>query len=329
MVMRQVSVCDVPFNLVKGNERTYDWLILAIGAESRCCHVATQLFNGGRCTATQILVLRYPDVNKCEAGRVLRRLTDLCGNKQRITEVVLESDSHEEIYNMLNSMFRIDRKTDCSIIVDYSCMSRVWYSALLYWFYLRYEDCNHLSFYFLYAKGKYTEAMASKDVTIREIRPVPGCGGAISRQANTVAIFCLGFYGYMSLCVYDELEPNEIYTILTSEKPLRKYPIERQPGNKELMERAANVIKVSVRSVEGAFRRMMDIAKYRQLKGDNVTIVPMGPKPHILASILVALANHDVCVMRVRHDEYTSNVAPAGEIVATGIRFVDINYESD
>ena len=157
---------------------------------------------------------------------------------------------------------------------------------------------------------------------------MPGCAGASSRQANTAAIFCLGFYGYMSLCVYDELEPNDIYTISTIEEPLRRYPIEQQSGNKELIERANKPFRISVCSVEGAFRQMMEIAKYHLLKGDNVTVVPMGPKPHILASILLALANPDVCVMRVRHDQYTSDVMPDGEIVATEVRFIDISYDS-
>ena len=322
---RRIIVCDKPFESIKGG--SFDWLILAVGSESRCCHVARLLFEVNNCTIGNILVLCYPDVKKSVVKKFQGQLARLCCNKSNIKVMEVESDSHEGIYDILDVRFNSNENKDCSILVDYSCMSRVWYAALLYWFYLQRKACDHLSFMFLYAKGKYTKSFAGRDVVIGEICPVPGCAGISSRQANTVAIFCLGFFGYMSLCVYDELEPNDIYTISTIEKPLRGFSIERQPGNKELIERAAKPLRISVCSVEGAFRQMMEIAKYRQLKGENVTIVPMGPKPHILASILVALANHDVCVMRVRHDQYTSDVTPAGEIIATEVKFVDINYE--
>ena len=323
---RRVFLCDKPFNSI--NKDTADWLILAVGAESRCCHVAKSFFEVGRCTIGKILVLCYPDVSESVIDKVRKSLVKFCSDKNCIEIEKLESDSHEKIYDILNARFNVNERKALLIIVDYSCMSRVWYAAILHWFYLRYKDCGPLKFLFLYAKGRYTKAIASKDVIIREIRPVPGCAGSSSRQANTAAIFCLGFYGYMSLCVYDELEPNDIYTISTKEKPLRGYPIERQPGNEELIERANKPLRISVCSVEGAFRQMMEIAKYHLLKGDNVTVVPMGPKPHILASILLALANPDVCVMRVRHDQYTSNVLPDGEIVATEVRFVDVSYDS-
>lgn len=323
---RRVFLCDKPFDLT--NMYTADWLILAVGAESRCCHVAKSLFKANSRSIGKILVLRYPDVSESVVNNVTKVLAKLCCGEKYIEVEKLESDSYESIYDILNARFNVNERKEHSIIVDYSCMSRVWYAAILNWFYLRYKDCGHLKFLFLYAKGRYTKAIASKDVIIREIRPVPGCAGSSSRQANTAAIFCLGFYGYMSLCVYDELEPNDIYAISTIEKPLRGYSIERQPGNEELIERAKKSLRISVSSVEGAFRQMMEIAKYHLLKGENVTIVPMGPKPHILASILLALANPDVCVMRVRHDQYTSDVMPDGEIVATEVRFIDISYDS-
>lgn len=322
---RRIIVCDTPFESIKGD--SFDWLILAVGSESRCCYVAKSLFQVNNCIVDNILVLCYPDVKKSAVKKVQGHLARLCRNKSNIQVIEVESDSHEGIYDILSVRFNSHENKKCSILVDYSCMSRVWYAALLYWFYLQQKACDHLSFVFLYAKGKYTKSFAGKDVVIGEIRPVPGCAGIFSRQANTVAIFCLGFYGYMSLCVYDELEPNDIYAMSTIEKPLRGYPIERQAGNKELIERSAKALRISVCSVEGAFRQMMEIAKCHQLKGDNVTIVPMGPKPHVLASILVAMANHDVCVMRVRHDQYTSDVMPAGGIVVTTVRFIDISND--
>ena len=325
MSERSIRVCDTSFTTIK--DKTYDCLILAVGAESRCCHVVKSLYGGNNCKVAQIIVLRYPDVDDREYQKIKKNLSGICHNKPDICEMKLASDSYEGIYDILNERVNRAGRRALSIAIDYSCMSRVWYAALLYWYYLKFRQSDLLCFTFFYAKGQYTNDIATKDVIIKEIRAVPGCVGCSSRQANTAAIFCLGFYGYMSLCVYDELEPNEIYTILTSEKPLREYPIEDQPGNKELIDRSTRSMKISVGSVEGAFRQMMEIAKYRQLKGENVTIVPMGPKPHILASILVALANHDVCVMRVRHDQYTSDVTPAGEIIATEVKFVDINYE--
>ena len=73
-----------------------------------------------------------------------------------------------------------------------------------------------------------------------------------------------------------------------------------------------------------AYRCFADIANRHLAKGEAVILVPMGPKPHVLASILVSLSNRSVCSLRVRHNQYKSDIAATGEVLMTRVRFVDI-----
>ena len=323
--MRRVKISDVSFEDVI--DAKYDWLIVGVGVESRCDYISKCLQKTGT-TVRNVLAFCFPDVENTSRGRIIkgkvkRSLEKVCIRPRNVHIVEIASDASDEVYSQLNKWIR--SQDGNSLFVDYSAMSRVWYTSILLWLYHGVRVCESLKMVLAYAEGKYSKTIAHKDVAIQEIKAVPGCEGVIYRQAPTSVVFGLGFYGYASLCACEQLEPDKIYTLMTTDKPVRGFDIEEQDGNKEMIRRSGNdVYKVPLISLESTYRCLIKIAAQCHAEGNDVILVPMGPKPHVLASVLVSLSDRRVCTMRVRHSRYDSDIKQTGRIVTTKVSFVDV-----
>lgn len=297
--------------------KTYDCFIVGVGNESRIDFVLKQLIDK-KVKIGKILALYYPNINDHRRAVVDEQLKKF--PQESVVEETVESDGEQKIYELLRNNFSEDGKV--SILIDYSSMSRVWYAAIILWF--RESGSLLPSLTFIYSEGKYTGGIANKEVVIGDIRTVPGCEGEAYKHGRTASILGLGFYGYMSLCVCEQMEPDIIYTILTTENPVEGFDIANQEGNKELISRAEECFRLPLLSVESAYRCMMDIATQHLSENDEVTIVPMGPKPHVLAAILAALTDRRICTLRVKHDDYEEDIQPSGAIISTEVKFIKL-----
>ena len=318
--MQQVEITDIPFD-AKLNDCQYDWFVFGVGVESRTEFVLDRL-SQKKIIAERTLVLMFPDVAETPRGDLI--INKISKTFQKVEVKIVETNSQVAIWKLLRTYFLEKRGT--KILVDYSSMSRAWYAAMLFWFWENSNSHADLRLDFLYAEGKYTKEIAEKDVVIKDIEIVPGCVGAMFRHAKTVTVFGLGFYGYMSLCACEQVEPDILYTFSTIENPIEDFVIEERAGNRELVERAAKSFRLSVCSVASAYRCLSEIATVHLNRGDEVILAPMGPKPHVLASILVSLANRNVCTLRVRHEKYVSDVKPSGRIILTRVKFVSVDF---
>lgn len=314
--MRRVLVTDTSLEELHSSQ--HDLAIFGVGVESRCDFVLKRMHATGMKTG-RILLLVFDDCSQSLKARV-EALASRMG-----CDVVVESmssDSLEGVDDLLDRV--IGRDIPSSVLIDYSAMSRVWYSAMLFWFYRNVKDCQDLQLSMLYACGKYTKEIASKEVSIKTISAVPGCAGAVFRLTPTSVVFGLGFYGYASLCVSEQLEPDKIFTVSTIENPVRGFSVDEQPGNKELILPAEKNFKVPLESVRAAYQCFMDVSITCYARNEEVILVPMGPKPHVLAATLASLSDRRICTLRVRHDQYKSDIRPSGKIVATRVSFVDV-----
>ncbi len=320
--MQQIEITDLAFD-AEIKSVCYDWYIVGVGFESRTEYVLDRLHNAD-VTALHALVLIFPDVNGSEReGKICKIIESVF---PQVDVETVGTNSQFAIWKLLRERFQAPGST--RILVDYSSMSRAWYAAILSWFWENSRMHLRCQLDFLYALGKYSKEFAEKEVVIDDIEIVPGCAGEMFRHARTVAVFGLGFYGYMSLCACEQIEPDVLYTFSTTENPIAEFVIEDRAGNRELVQRASKSFKLSVTSVASAYRCLSEISTIHLNKRDEVILAPMGPKPHVLASVLVSLANRRVCTLRVRHEQYKSDVEALGPIIATRINFVTIEANS-
>ena len=79
-----------------------------------------------------------------------------------------------------------------SIFVDYSSMSRTWYSSVLNWVKFGFENKKGLEIDFAYTIGKYPGEYPHR--VISQITAIPGCEGHLDNSNRTIAVFGLGFW---------------------------------------------------------------------------------------------------------------------------------------
>jgi len=78
------------------------------------------------------------------------------------------------------------------------------------------------------------------------------------------------------------------------------------------------VLEMPLASIESCYRHLAETIAPHRPDGE-ITLVPMGPKPHVLASILIAMRFQEVACLRVSGAPNPINVWPTGEIVATRV----------
>ena len=223
-----------------------------------------------------------------------------------------EKPIFEHIHRHTQSLHRPLR-----ILLDYSSMSRLWYAAVLNW--ARFAVSNmEVMIDFVYAMGRYEDEKQS--MVIRDMVSIPGCEGRAYRLRESVAVFGLGFHGMAALCVLDRLEADTVYAFLAAPGSSAEYVDKTREINKDLISnpKTKDVLALPLTSVEACYRHLAETIAPHRPDGE-ITLVPMGPKPHILASILLAMRFPQVACLRISGAPYPIDVKPTGEIAATRV----------
>jgi len=196
-------------------------------------------------------------------------------------------------------------------------MSRHWYATVLNW--ARFAASNKdIIIDFVYSMGKYDEA--KKPMVIRSMASIQGCEGRAYRLRESIAVFGLGFHGLATLAVLDQLEADTVYAFLASPGSSKKYVAKAREINKDLINdnRTKALLELPLASVEKCYRLLAETIAPHRPDGE-ITLVPMGPKPHVLASILIAMRFQEVACLRVSGAPSPIDVRPTGDIVATRV----------
>lgn len=306
--MTSIRVLDIDLDVVGTTH--YDVCLFASGFESRCVHVPSLIDPS---TITKPLVFGFTEEAKSD-NRAQNDATFL--EKWKCVPLPLSGEDEEPIYeNLRRHTESLNRPIH--ILVDYSSMSRLWYTAVLNW--ARFAAFGRaVTIDFIYAMGKYEED--KKPFVIRGMVSLPGCEGRAYRLRESVAVFGLGFHGLAALCVLDHLEADTVYAFLASPASSAEYVERTKELNKELInnQKTKALLDLPLTSVEASYRNLAEVIAPHRPDGE-ITLIPMGPKPHVLASILVAMRFPEVACLRVASTSSRVDVTATGDIVVTRV----------
>jgi len=306
--VRSISVVDIGMNALIAAR--YDLVVLASGYEKRCVHAPTVLENVKR---DNVLVLGFEkhqeDPQRQENDAYFERVwTD--------DPLVFSSDDEGPLYEKLNELFA-DRRDLLRIAVDYSSMSRLWYAGILNW--ARHAShVGRLEIDFGYSMGTYSGIPDS--IVIKDIEAVPGCEGGASRFQESVVVLGLGFYGMMAQCVLEHLEPDSVFPFIAlpgTRPDIVDLVMER---NEALLSRIGRrPLNIPLTSIETASRYLAELVMPFR-RDCEVALIPMGPKPHVLASIILSMRFPEIVCLRVSHDRTgDEQVTATGDLVVTRV----------
>ena len=298
--MKTFQIIDLDFDDLL--EKKYDISVFASGYESRCIHIPG-LINPSMISNPLI----FGFTEERNAGN-RNRNDSFYSDRWHCEPIPLSGDDEKPIYEQLHfHTQKLDRPIH--ILLDYSSMSRLWYTAVLNW--ARFASSGKdVIIDFVYAMGKYEEK--NNIMVIKDMVSLPGCEGRAFRLRESVAVFGLGFYGLATLCVLDRLEADTVYAFLASPGSSDEYVAKTREINKDLIEnpKTRKVLEMPLFSVEACYRNLAETIAPHRPDGE-ITLIPMGPKPHVLASILVSMRFPEVACLRV-------SGAPAVDVESTG-----------
>jgi len=210
--------------------------------------------------------------------------------KWGLTPTTLAHSDFEAAWSQLGEIAKdLETKAGClHVLVDYSSMSRAWYAAILNYFRFVYSR-GDVIIDFVYTPGKYSASYEDELRTsvISKIVSLPGLEGLSGTRESSIAAFGLGFSPAAALGVLERLQPQLIFSFLASPAVKDHYSRTCKEVNKRLVESSSFSLLLPLFSVSTSYRRLCE-AIIPFLPNQQVTFIPMGPKPHVLASMLVA-----------------------------------------
>jgi hypothetical protein len=195
-----------------------------------------------------------------------------------------------------------------TVLVDYSSMPRIWYSEILN-FFKNHDEPIDIFFDFIYSVGEHVHADTPRQLGAPII--LPGCEAVTTYSKKTVAIFGLGFDSGAPICMHGKIEPDITYALIARPGALEDYTKRTLGINSDFIDMSVDeVIYSPLASVKQTYDSLREV--FFPFRSSAMTvIVPFGPKPHALASILAAMNYPSVTCL------YSSTGSSSVSVVAT------------
>ena len=298
------------------NDVTFDLAIFSSGYEPRCAY----LYN-------------YLSKDKIKDALIFTFTEEV--NSQS-DDYFLDYDSnHEKVYvshgevsviykTLLDRIEKIDINSverKIKILIDYSSMSRNWYSAVLNFIFKTAPD--KFDIFAVYSSAEYPISTRFLDFDLGEVRVIPGCNGSSITKRKKAVIFMLGFDNIGPQSFYNMIEPDISYGVIAAPGSLPTYEEIALSINKSFiehnLEKGKKLIKLPIHSVSSTFESLCQLVQPLR-KEYNVTIIQFGPKPHILASVLAGHIFENVsCIYSEYKRNETHEINASGELTISKI----------
>jgi hypothetical protein len=289
---------------------SYDVYFFASGFEQR----STFVFESSPGFSAPLVVLGFSD----HLDTLNRKFNDNIFMSRGHAPVIAESSTgYEKIIQtaLQQAASAISMARPIRIFVDYSVMTRSWYGYILTW--IKYSAaCAGAQVDFFYSHGCYEKDF--EELHIRELSSVPGFEGACAGARRTVALFGLGFDKYATLAVYDQIEPDSVVCFIAQDRVDDPHAEKVLSANNEILNMANGLpVRAPLSDVQEVFRLL-----YEQVMlfdaSDEVVVVPMGPKTHVLTSLFLAQVVPRVTCLHALGDRFNPvPVSATGKVSAT------------
>lgn len=287
--MKIKEIFELEFENIKAEK--YDAVFAASGFEHRATHVAKNLTG----TIDRKIVFAFSDRNELS-----RQENDKGFNELGYQSLAVSGDDAAEVKKTLSEMVRSSDKEKLNLLVDYSCMTRLWYASFLDFFKEEKRGTvAEINIYFAYSPAQFTEP--PQVILPNEFMgPVPGFCNLRLPETRTALIIGLGYEPDRSLGLYEFLDPAETYAFYTEPSHDSKFTLAVKENNKELMRRLGDERLFAYPMQDlGTTSNLLTSLSLGLSKNYRVILAPLGPKPFSLLCFLLAIRFPFLDVWRV------------------------------
>ncbi|MBA0165572.1 hypothetical protein H0255_20795 [Pectobacterium versatile] len=295
----------------------YDIIFLGLGYELRCTYLSTIL---NKNQAEKVILFSFTESEK-NKNRIdsYDYLTKKWGKKSYLFQ--LNHSNVKDVYKAMNTHFDSINKEKIHILIDYSSMSRNWYSAILNYIIRFYPKKVTIDLAYSYAEYPKNEDFCNFE--LGDIKILPGCEGSSITKKKKCAIFMLGFDNVGPQSFFNLLEPELSFGIIASPGALPDYEKMAFSINKDFIEHqlleGRNLLTLPISSISVTFESICQLIQ--PLRDDyNISIIQFGPKPHIVASTLAGIFFENVsCIYSEYNRSKPFDVLHSGELTISRI----------
>ncbi len=293
----------------------FDLFIAASGLEKRCTYLA----ENKNINARKKIVLAFVGKSKDSIRKKNIRYFD--ENGFEILEISAEEDDSLKFF--LKEFFTAANKQSLKILIDYSCMTKTWYSALINLMQEVETDVKEIKIFFSYSPVKYEEQTKAKSVKKIE----PGLSlSALSPSKPTALIVGLGIEKSKAEQAIKYLQPDLAILMYSDPAVDDRYTNAIFHNNQELIHKmdARNLINYPLTDAN-AINEIITQKCVELRLFYNIVIAPLGPKIFSLNAYLLSSRYPDIFVWNTgfeQPDKSAKNL-PSGELVIQMVTFVN------
>lgn len=204
-------------------------------------------------------------------------------------------DKYNDIFSILDK--RLDEITNRSptLFVDYSCMTKAWYYAIIQYLSHKQLDFERITVYFSYTPSKFSLPKEPKHNT--DIAPLPG-KYIVPTDKPKALIVCLGYEQNKAEGLIHHLDPKLSFIFYTKPALDERFVDVLEKNNEYILANFSNITTFKFDDLLFLERELTSL--YFSLKDDySVIIAPLGPKPFTFISMLLSVRYHDIDIWRV------------------------------
>jgi hypothetical protein len=296
-----------------------DLVLASSGYEARARHVPLE---------TRGLNARH----RIALGFTERLVLDREKNDKILKEIGFEpksanGDSGTEVKQVLRQTIQSARH-NVSIVIDYTSMTRVWYASALQFLKMMEGGPSSIDVYFTYAPSDYVDPEPPKPNA--HMNPIAGFSHLELPERKTALIIGLGYEQERALGLADYLEAAQTYAFYTDPALDDKFVETVLQNNAPLIRRLGEdrLIKYPLADMQSTDAYLTSLCVGLR-KSHRVVVAPLGPKPFVLLSLLVATKLPSIDVWRVSPGEHGTpyNRLPLGQVLIWKVTFVSTENE--
>jgi hypothetical protein len=297
-----MQVKDLPLSELSDSE--YDWAVYCNGYEERSTFVPTYM-EGKR--VRNSLVLGFVGETKPNGANV-----DYFTRMAPSRNLSLGAQDGHALAAVMSELLAIGKTR---VLVDYSSMPRDWYAAIA----VAALECQRpVEVDFVYSTATHSESIGPPAVD--DYYNVFGCETVSLAGAESTMIVGFGFEGSGPLHATAQYEPDHILAYAAHPPSAPGYFERTMSVNRLFIDRylqgsQEKVLRFPIWSMETTLRGLSELIS-RDDEDGIVVLAPFGPKPFVLASVLLAVENPRVACINARKSKQTRSAAPAtGDLV--------------
>jgi hypothetical protein len=241
--------------------------------------------------------------------------------------IAISPDDRGGITNALTEAINsLGNKEFISILIDYSCMSKIWYGAIIEHIITSGNLSENLILYFSYTPTKFEPY--KKPRMLKSIKSIFSTFTQNNQQKPVALLLGLGCEAGLAKKVIKKVKPGKTFFFCADPAFDNQYKECVYETNAELLESEANSNTCSYPAFDYDKIDAIVTSVVLELRLNyNVVIAPVGPKTFTLCSMLISLRYPDVGLLQVKTEK--SNRISRGEATLMPVVYQTIFQAED